>query len=401
MTKYFIKTKNILNGYYNLLLRKIATVFFPIFAREKKYIFFESYPEMSGSPRLIYDELRKKGVDKQYQLVWLVESNMAASNDFLTIPFFGKTNIFQKMHAYWLLSEAKMIIDSNRYVYKINPDTFRLYARHGAPIKKSTSYSLQLGEVDAMLSLSDFFKEIDEREYPSAKGKIWTMGYPSNDMIFEKIDLYENNFWNFLTSSTRLFNKVIGWLPTFRQHRVGGKGSSYIFPYGIPIVKTIENFRRLNNVLEMHNILLVVQMHHAQAKNFPNLNFSNIVLVTQKQKEMMNVSTANLMNNFDAMITDYSGAYYEYLLLNRPIALTIDDYGEYAASPGFCINYFDVVKGSYLKDFSDLLQFVDEIAQSVDSKKAERETAMRCTHKYLDNLSTQRVVDCLCETVGL
>ena len=115
----------------------------------------------------------------------------------------------------------------------------------------------------------------------------------------------------------------------------------------------------------------------------------------------MDVSTANLMQSFDAMITDYSAAYHEYILLDRPIALTIDDFNEYSSKTGFVFDYFDWIKGVYLKDSSDLIRFIKEVSDGVDSAKKERESAMHRIHKYIDNQSTTRVLDFLIKKAGL
>ena len=115
----------------------------------------------------------------------------------------------------------------------------------------------------------------------------------------------------------------------------------------------------------------------------------------------MGVSTANLMQSFDALITDYSAAYHEYIMLNRPIALTIDDFEEYSSKTGFLFDYFEWIKGEYLKTTSDLMRFIENVANGIDTAKAEREQAMHRIHQYVDNQSTKRVVDFLVEKVKL
>jgi CDP-glycerol glycerophosphotransferase (TagB/SpsB family) len=109
----------------------------------------------------------------------------------------------------------------------------------------------------------------------------------------------------------------------------------------------------------------------------------------------------DLIKSFDALITDYSSIYHEYLLLNRPIALTIDDYEEYSAGTGFSIDYFEWIKGVYLTDVSNLMRFVDEVSENIDSAKNERNLALHRIHAFVDNQSTKRVVDFLAEKIPL
>lgn len=382
------------NFFITFLLR-----FLPI---KKDVILFESYPELSGSPWMIYREMIKRGFGEKYKLIWVVDSSFKTPVNIRSINFFGKRSLKKELRMLFYLSKAKIIIDSNRYVRKKNPSTFRLYCQHGAPLKGCYAYCFCLGDVDAVLSLSKNMSVYDEELYPSAKGRFVFLGYPTNDALFEKIDLYSLGFWRDVTQNSVKYNKIIGWLPTYRQHRNGGSlCSTFVFPFGIPLVKSENDFVLLNNLLKKENILLAIQMHHAQAQNFPKRAFSNIVLIEQSIKESAGVSTANLMQGFDAMITDYSAAYHEYLMLNRPLALSIDDFDEYSKNPGFALDYFEWIKGVYLKNVTDLMNFIKDVASGVDCSKTEREGAMHRIHKYIDNKSTQRVVDFLVEKAML
>ena len=366
------------------------------------YILFESYPQLDCSPWMIYQEMKKRGFEKKYKLVWAVEASFVAPKNVCCIPFFGSLSFFQRVKRIYCISNSKLIVDSNRFVEKINKKTFRLYTQHGAPLKNCLSYTQQLGHVDAMLSLSENMVAIEKKIFPSAEGRIFPLGYPTNDRLFSNIDLRKTNFWKECCKIKNKYCKVIGWLPTYRQHRNSGQNhANILFPYGLPLLYTEKTLLVLNQCLVRNNVLLVVPMHHAQAKNFAMYSYSNIVLVTSEMKTRYNVSTADLMQNFDALITDYSAAYHEYVLLNRPIALSIDDYEEYAQSPGFSIDYFDWIKGVYLKTATDLFHFIDDVAKGIDSAKEERELAKCRIHKYIDNKSTQRVVDFLVEKVKL
>lgn len=381
-------------------IKKIFISFFSAFV-PRKYIVFESFPELDGSPWMIYKELKRRGFGNRYNFVWLVDKDFQAPRNILCIPFFAKRTILRKIICNYIVARAKVIVDSNRFVNKVNTKTFRLHTQHGAPLKNCLGYTEQLGDVNAILSLSDNLIEIQEKLYMSAKGKSCSLGYPTNDRLFDNIDLYANGFWEYVTSSSARYSKIIGWLPTYRQHSQNGIGSKRVFPYGVPLLYSEEDFKLLNDALVERNILLAVQMHHAQARNFPVLSYSNIILVSQQQKDKMSVSTANLMSSFDAMITDYSAAYHEYILLDRPIALSLDDYDDYAENPGFCIDYFDWIKGVYLKNANDLVQFVIDVSNGVDAAKAERNAAKKRIHKYIDNHSTERVVDFICEKAKL
>lgn len=389
--------------------RFIAGLVFKIMgAFSKEIVLFESLPELDGSPWMIYQEMKRRGFDKKYKLVWAVDKDFHAPVGVKSVPFFGNLSHLQRCRRLLYKILVKVIVDSNRPVYKKNPKTVRLFTRHGGSFKRSPDYMHSIGKVDYMLTLSQALQEIDFvdcKDYCVQKMEnIVPLGMPANDRLFESVDLFANGFYPTLcqTEPQKRFEKIIGWLPTFRQHRFGNRvDSEKVCPFGVPLVQAEEDLVQLNKILSEKNILLVIQMHHAQAPNFSKQTFSNIVLMDQNLKYKMGVSTANLMQSFDALITDYSAAYYEYVMLDRPVALAIDDFEEYSSKTGFVFDYFEWIKGVYLKNLPDLLRFVDDVANGVDLAREVRRKAARHIHKYIDNQSAKRVVDFLVEKARL
>ena len=200
-----------------------------------------------------------------------------------------------------------------------------------------------------------------------------------------------------LAGTDKKFDKIIGWLPTFRDHRLAHYGKNR-FQFGLPALHSLDEYNKLNDVLKKNNELLIVQMHHAQAKNYQQLpKASNIVFVNEAIKNKYGIATTDILGNCDALLTDYSSAYHEYLILNRPIGLCIEDLPQYAKTNGFFCNYLDWIKGDYLLDNSDLCSWVNDIALGKDNSKAERETSLNKIHKYKDDKATERVVNYIIE----
>ena len=126
-----------------LYIISLIVRFIPI---KQNVILFESYPELGGSPWMIYQELIKRGYDKKYKLIWAIESSIGPSPDIRSIPFFGK-GFKHYIDKFLYIISAKVIIDSNIYIPKIHPKTFRLYTQHGAPLKNWKFYSKRLGKL--------------------------------------------------------------------------------------------------------------------------------------------------------------------------------------------------------------------------------------------------------------
>ncbi len=368
----------------------------------KPVILFESYPDFNGNSLEIYNELIRRGYDKKYDLVWAVYDDFNIPTDKKIVKLFSK-NSFCNLNPSNkpILDRTKLIIDSNRYIYKYGK-AFRFHVRHGCCLKNSQGYNRGLGNVDGILTTSEQMLKLDQQIFaPDIANKFVITGMPVTDKLFSPKNLYSCGFMKELTGSTNKYSKIIGWLPTYRDHRHHACGKNR-FPFGLPGIHNLAEFTKLNDILKSKNMLLVVQQHHAQAKNYDAPpKCSNIVFVNEVLKNKYNVSTSDLLGNFDALLTDYSSAYHEYIILNRPIGLVVEDLIEYAKKNGFFCNYLEWIKGDYIKDNNGLCNWLIDISNNIDRSKKLREDSLHKIHKYIDNKSTQRVVDYLVNKFGL
>jgi CDP-glycerol glycerophosphotransferase (TagB/SpsB family) len=357
----------------------------------KDIILFESYPDYSGSSLAVYNELIQRGYADKYDLVWAVDKNVKQPSSYKIMRFFGESTA--KQHE--LMKPVKLIIDSNRYIHK-TASSKRVHVRHGCCLKRSIYYCSQIGDVDAIITTSEDMRDCDQRIWPPyLRDKFIITGMPATDYLFTPKSLYGCGLIKYLTGTDNVFDKIIGWLPTYRQHRFSpNTGSKYIHPFGLPLIKRKSDFQRLNDILASHNILILVQPHHAQAKNYTQLpNLSNIKFINESIKQIHGLVTTDLLGNFDSLITDYSAAYHEYIILNRPIALTVDDLVPYSDGCGFFVNYLEWIKGDYILNIDKLCNWIHAVADNQDLSKDIRTAALHKIHKYVDDQSTNRVVD--------
>jgi len=61
----------------------------------------------------------------------------------------------------------------------------------------------------------------------------------------------------------------------------------------------------------------------------------------------------------DSMISDYSGAIFDYLLLNRTILLYVPDHEKYKKEPGMHFNLDNISIGPIINNFNSLLKILD------------------------------------------
>lgn len=358
-------------------------------------ILLESHPDLSCNTFELYRYMLMIGVNQRTRIVWLVNNPVLYSNvheynvEFICI--YPKT-ITEKFSFYKRCNRAKILITCNRHIakYKTSSKQLNIYIEHGSPIKYARP------DIDGLscgyfISQADFFTPYLVEELSIRPEQVVSTGFPRNDQLFVKHDsirkLYNDIFE---------YNKVIIWVPTFRQKILTGrKDSTFTMPLGIPIIYDISQLKEFNRFLESKKTLLIIKPHPAQDLNLiKNIDLSNIRLLWNETMLAQGIQTNELLEQTDAMITDYSGIYFDYLLLNRPIAITLDDIKEYAQQTGFVFdNPLDVLKGEYVYSFEELCDFIEMVYEGKDNSIIERQKIRDLTNAFSDDKASERVYD--------
>lgn len=76
------------------------------------------------------------------------------------------------------------------------------------------------------------------------------------------------------------------------------------------------------------------------------------------------------MSISDALITDYSSVFFDYLLLNKPIIFFPYDYEEYLKNDReLYVDYYEEIAGPAFMDFSDVIK---EIIETINLPKEKQ-----------------------------
>ena len=371
------------------ILKKILTkilILLPI----ENIIIMESNPDFTDSVKTVFDELIKNKVNEKYKIIWFVSDNKKFKEfkiknvKFLKVKS-SKFNIFIKIRKYINISKAKIIIDSNNFIPKVREEQIRVHISHGTPLKNASNYNEGIGDVDYIVELSDFFKEFNSKSYKVDKSKLLDFGFPRNDVLLKKVDKkkyfpeYDNK-------------KIIVWLPTYRKHTSKNNYGNSSLKYGIPCFNNEDDFKIVDEKLKELNIIILFKLHPAQdRKILESFNTENIKIITDDELLKKKINLYELLAISDAMITDYSSVYYDYLITKKMIGLAISDFNEYEKEVGFVYNFFDVVKGDYIYNKEELIEFIQNISTENDIKKDERLLALKKFHTFEDNKSTERI----------
>ena len=375
----------------NQKLYYLITYFLPT----KKRIVFESNPEFSCNALPVYQEMMHRGIDKEYEIYWLVENKKKYINDKAGIKYLNYQEkgigILKKEY---IIATSKALIFTNRFLRKTKKERLVVNLLHGSPLKRTDGY-VEHDTCDYVITQSSFFNKVVSGSLQVPIEKMVALGFPRTDILGGNTGLM-----NALGISKN--QKVIVWMPTFRKNKNTGVEFGCLNSLGVPLLDSVEKFKQLNQMLVENNVLLLVKLHPAEdTTNMTLTDYSNICFLSDRDLEKKGATVYGLLAESDALLTDYSSVYYDYLLTGRPIGLVIDDLAEYSKRIGFFYGeYKDFVKGDYIECLDDFFIFIYNIAHDIDPNKEERQWAVDRYCEYKDFKSTDRVVDFIVEKLS-
>ncbi|MBQ8228879.1 MAG: CDP-glycerol glycerophosphotransferase family protein [Clostridia bacterium] len=366
---------------FNLI--KFITALLPF----KNNIIFESNPIFADNAFAVYKEFLKRGYNKKYKLIWLINGNNYSD----TLPYNVSVvkrdgSLSEKLIYYWILSRSKFIIDSNNFVKKVHRRQIRIHLKHGLPIKDASQYTKTIGELDVLCVPSDYWINVSAKEHNVDPSVIKPLGFPRNDVLVP----HPHEF------------KTIMWMPTFRKNSLDTESDIHfdfnsIMPLGLPFISNIESLQKINELFKTNNAYLLVRLHPAQDLSGISLSeMSNVKICNDEFIKSHNTSLYKILTYTDALISDYSSIYYDYLLLNKPIALATFDFEHYKNHNGIIVKNYDEFKKAFpsvfVESFDDLIAFFTDIFNdNPDAYKCAE--AKERYMKDCDSHSAEKIVD--------
>lgn len=354
----------------------------------KRIILLESYPDFSDNTMAVFHYLRTQMDKHHFRMVWITEVDGTAPEGSSYVNWRAGRKHQRKWER--LRRRAKVMVSCNRFILTaVRKGQITVFLTHGYPIKGYTNY-IYGDKFDYVLSQSNWLAPYVVEGNQMEARRLVHLGMPRNDELYHPGDALSR--MNFLG-----YRKVIIWLPTFRQHR-GGRNTDTDLKAnatGFPIIGSQTDLERLEDFLSQRGCLLVLKPHPAQDLRYIRLRSApHIILIDNDLLTKKGVSLYSLLGASDAMLTDYSSVYYDYLLCHKPIGLTVDDQDTYEEKRGFVFeDPRQVFKGAYLKDIDDLLEFISDVADGKFPCQREVEDSCRMINDFQDDGSSYRVGD--------
>ncbi|MBR5427890.1 MAG: CDP-glycerol glycerophosphotransferase family protein [Clostridia bacterium] len=339
-------------------------------------IIFESHPELSDNTYNVYRFLvDRRQIDKKMKLVWLVEDDKKV--DFREyLPNTTFLNYYQncvsaadRLKYHYYINTAKCIVFCNRNIGKHRSGQFSLCLQHGMPLKASNGGYCIHDNCDKCLCVSEFFADNYHTDFDISYEKMFFCPFPRTDDLFTERDVRSE-----LGFSS--YEKVFVWLPTYRKSTVKAmegfnlEGSGT----GIPSMNTVEELKKVDAWLRQNRCVILFKPHPAQPIDRAVASeLTNFVMIDNAWLRDKGVRLYELLGKTDALITDYSSVYYDYLLTDKPIGLTVDDIDDYIRIRGFVYDDpFSVLKGARITDNDGLIAFLSDVLAENDIYARER-----------------------------
>jgi len=207
------------------------------------------------------------------------------------------------------------------------------------------------------------------------------LGYPRNDVILGGDDYDRALIDNGVDVATR--DAIV-------QHRArGGRALLYAPTFrdsgAHPTDDGSLDIERLSDFARRHDLLIVLKLHPFLAARSSGLSAPNILQAGPVS------DIYPLLSLFDVLLTDYSSIFFDYLLLDRPIAFYPYDMDSYRGGRELLFDYDTMTPGPKATDFDGLLAVLEATLTGPDTHAEARKRVIDLVHDHRDGHSMARL----------
>lgn len=337
-----------------------------------KRLVFQSKPDYSDNAKAFSEYLA--ATHPEYELCWILEDAFLEVKGVQgRVSFFHRKNKYDLLSydAYRVMATAKHVFATHRFAIPLarkRQGQQYIYLGHGCAYK-GKSYRDGHRFFDKGLVVGDLFTKPQADYWGANEEDIVSIGYPRFDWMLHPTQQAHT----LLQHLRQQRQTVIMWMPTFRNSITKiSYGENAITAF--PLMKDQRDWERLDACCREKNVLLIVKLHISQRSY--DIDFSgltNIMQITNADFEQAGVEMYSFLPLTDALVSDYSSVAIEYLLVDKPVAFTLDDYKLYNDNRGFLFdNPLDYMPGPHLYQLDDLVKFIEDVKAGNDNYSEER-----------------------------
>lgn len=204
--------------------------------------------------------------------------------------------------------------------------------------------------------------------------KMAVTGYPRTDVLFREVPDATLGFDGSVMEEVASLDaeRVVAYFPTYRND-----------PERAPA--TAVDFDALDSFLADRDATLLLKFHPAQTPDVDLDAHDRIRLLPA------GTDPYPLLEHVDVLLTDYSSIYFEFLLLDRPVAFYAYDRPEFEAANGLYFDYDEYAPGPVATEFEELSAALDRCFEDPGAHADQRERVREEMFDHRDGRSAERV----------
>ncbi len=360
--------------------------------------------DFTENSRALFEYLVAKGFNDRYEMVWLVkfpENYREVAERFRNVRFvsydWAVSDIPEERDCYYrVICQARFFFFTHGcgFCRLARPGQMRVQLWHGCGFKTVNNHTPFRKRYEYTTVISDLYADIHMAEFGLDSEQMLVTGYAKEDWLFHPASDWKARL------NVAIASKYIFWLPTFR---VAKDVVSYMNAsnskcgINLPLIESVTQLNKLNEILAERDTIVIVKMHPLQKEyDLAEFTFSNILFISNERLSLAGLHINEILGDADALLSDYSSAAVDYLLLDRPLGFVLDDLEEYRNKRGFVLNPIeDWLPGAKIKTFNDLLDFVEMVCDGQDEDLLLRRKITSKLHKYHDDSSCKRITEAL------
>ncbi len=350
--------------FFSRTLLRFFSIFIP---KHNKQILFASFGgrNFNDSPKAIYDEICKRDIFRDWNLIWAF-----VKPDSISIPR-GKKIKIDSLQFFKALLQSRVWVSNSgmdRAIHLNLRNVIKVETWHGTPLKKICGDEHQnilggrrtvKGKLDnktIRCAQSEFDRHLFQRLFHATRECILACDLPRNDELFE----YSEKKLNLIRSSLNIVNgkKIILYAPTYREYLWDDKGNNLIAP---PI-----HLDKWKTILGSKYVLLF-RAHYAVGTAL-NIKTDDFVIDVSSYPNLNDLYAIS-----DMMISDYSSAFFDYSILERPMFCFAYDLDEYQEKRGLYLDLKETLPCEVHEQEDSLLE---------DIKNVDVESSSQKTHAF-------------------
>lgn len=393
--------------YITWILKRIVIMIVSMFVkRNENYIAIGSW---QGEKVIDNSKYLMEYLDKEYshyKLFWVGKKTIKEEvlRSFNNVIFLEKdtfiSNIKLLKCKYFFFSQFHTADISSYSIYK---NAVLCYLGHGMPIKKSAADGLnQNVEIKGIKSrfISWIMGSTTNYNYFVTSSKLHDMtnftalafkgctaeknihsGTPRNDFFVNyNKELAEHKKEEYSkTIGVDINSKIIMYLPTYRRI------SENIFSFS---KLSDDELNILNNILEKHNAILIEKSHSVEKIVFNGVDSERIKFANR------DANVQEMMLFTDILISDYSGAFTDFIILDRPVIHFAYDYDYYKnVDSGLYYEIEEFSAGAVSYDYNSLMENLEDLLSGKDEHAEKRRSVRNKFMSYETGEASKKIIE--------